>query len=218
MGQLYVLPKPQQDGTVVHEVTYGCPVTGNNTMQDDLDWFIYKGMFSPWFKQARCVKTLSAVLRFHTPLAYPVCGRILIAGDAASFIEVYMQGALMYGYKAANAIANYLSSGIGLDEYAAFWDNTYGYNKPGAIEDATQAFGLHVLEDADIDYLFSLTDKELHSGYVNEFSDRKNLMTALLSHLQEIRREKPELAVKLQNFSNISVEELLQVGGKNENK
>lgn len=217
MGQLYVLPKPQKDGSVVHEVTYGCPVTGKSIITDDLEWFIHQGTFAPWFKQARCVKTLAAVLRFHTPLAEPVAGRILIAGDAASFIEVYMQGALMYGCKAALAIAQHLSTGTGFAEYTAFWKRTYGYNQPGAIEDATQAFGLHVLEDEELDYLFSLTDNEQHSGYVNEFSDRKHIMQALRSHMNEIKKDKPALAAKIDDFSKISVEELLQVKGKEKN-
>jgi len=36
----------------------------------------------------------------------------------------------------------------------------YGYNQPGSIEAATQAFGLHVLDDAEVDYLFSLTNRK----------------------------------------------------------
>ena len=211
MGQLYMLPKPRENGTTVYEVTYGCPITDKSAIKNDLDWFISQGRFSQWFQQARCIKTLSAVLRFHTPLAEPVAGRVLVAGDAASFIEVYMQGAMMYGYKAAQAIINFIQNGIGFNDYTSFWKKTYGYNQPGAIEAATQAFGLHVLEDAEVDYLFSLTDREEHAGFVNEFSDRENIMKALLLHSTEIKRDQPALASKLDNFNKRSVEELLQV-------
>ena len=211
MGQLYMLPKPQENGCTVYEVTYGCPITDRSAIKNDLDWFVSQGRFSRWFKNARCIKTLSAVLRFHTPVTEPVAGRILIAGDAASFIEVYMQGAMMYGYKAAQSIINFLQHGTGFNDYTSFWKKTYGYNQPGSIEDATQAFGLHVLEDAEVDYLFSLTDREEHPGYVNEFSDRENIMKALLSHSDEIKRDRPALAAKLDNFDKRSVKELLQV-------
>jgi hypothetical protein len=122
-----------------------------------------------------------------------------------------MQGAIMYGHKAAQSIINFLKHGIGFDDYILYWKKTYGYNQPGSIEDATQAFGLHVLEDAEVDYLFSLTDREEHLGFVNEFSDRENIMKALLSHSVEIKRDKPALAARLENFSKRSVEELLQV-------
>ncbi len=212
MGQLYMLPKPLKNGAKVYEVTFGCPITENSAIKNDLDWFISHGRFSHWFREARCMKTCSAVLQFHTPIANPVAGRIVVAGDAASFIEVYMQGALLYGHKAALAIASFLRNGTGLDDYVSFWRKTYGYNQPEAIAAATQAFGLHVLEDAEIDYLFRLTDGEEHPGYVNEFSDRDNIMNALLSHFDEIKKDQPALAEKLAAFNKRSVEELLQVG------
>ena len=104
-----------------------------------------------------------------------------------------------------------MKKGSGFDEYTSFWKSTYGYNQPGAIEAATQAFGLHVLADDEINYLFSLTDKEQHPGYVNEFSDRENLMRAILSHMSDIKRDRPELAARIHNLSSMSVEELLQV-------
>lgn len=211
MGQLYMLPKPLKNGAIVYEVTYGCPITEKSAIKTDLDWFICQGRFSPWFRQARCIKTLSAVLRFHTPLAEPVAGRIVVAGDAAGFIEVYMQGALMYGYKAAKALISFLRNGTRLEDYISFWRKTYGYNQPGSIEAATQAFGLHVLDDTEIDYLFSLTDGEEHPGFVNEFSDRENIMNALLLHINKIKRAQPALAAKLENFGTLSVQELLQV-------
>ncbi len=69
-----------------------------------------------------------------------------------------------------------------------------------------------MLEDAEIDYLFRLTDGEEHPGYVNEFSDRDNIMNALLSHFDEIKKDQPALAEKLAAFNKRSVEELLQVG------
>lgn len=210
-GQLYMLPKPQKDGSSVYEITGGQPVAEKNSLQEDIKWFIEKGPFSSWFKKARIIKTLSAVSKFYTPILEPRVERILIAGDAASFIEVYNQGALMYGNEAGIAVAKYLKKGRGLEDYVAFWQKTFGYNQPGAIEDATQAFGLHVLEDEELDYLFSLTDKEKHKGYVNEFSSKETTMGALMSHLEDIKRDRPELAVKIENFDRISTEEFLQI-------
>jgi flavin-dependent dehydrogenase len=210
-GQLYFLPKPQKDGSSVYELTYGQPAGDESSMHEDITWFLEKGIFSSWFKKARVVKTLSAVLKFYTPIPEPVAGRVLIAGDAASYIEVYNQGALMYGYKAAISAAKFLREGRGLEDYVGFWKKTYGYNQPGAIEAATQAFGLHVLEDEEIDYLFSLTDKEKYKGYVNEHSSKETTMGALMSHMGEIKSDKPELAAKIEKFDQISTEEFLQV-------
>jgi flavin-dependent dehydrogenase len=213
-GQLYLLPKPQKDGSSVYEITYGHPASDTSSMEEDVKWFLEKGTFSSWFNQARIVKTLSAVLKFSTPILEPRVGRILVVGDAASYIEVYNQGGLMYGHKAATAISSFLDTGKGLEDYIDFWKETFGYNKPGAIEDAVQAFGLHVLQDEEIDYLFSLTENESYKGYVNEYSSKETIMGALEIHMEEIKRDKPELAEKIAKFEQFSTEELLLVDKK----
>ncbi|MCK5255611.1 MAG: NAD(P)/FAD-dependent oxidoreductase [Deltaproteobacteria bacterium] len=213
-GQIYFLPKPQKDGSSVYEITYGHPVFDESAMQEDVKWFLEKSTFSSWFKKATIVKRLSAVLKFCTPILEPRAGRILIVGDAASYIEVYVQGALMYGYHAAISTAKFLKEGSGLDDYVEFWKKTFAYNQPGAIEAAMQAFGLHVLEDEEIDYLFSLTDRETYKGYVNEHFSKETTMGALMSHMGEIKRDKPELAAKIEKFDQVSTEEFLQVTKK----
>jgi flavin-dependent dehydrogenase len=213
-GQIYFLPKPQKDGSTVYEITYGHPAGDKTAMQEDIKWFLEKSTFSSWFKKAKIVKSLSAVLKFSTPILEPRVGRILIVGDAASYIEVYVQGALMYGYKAAMSVVKFLKKGSGLEEYVDFWKKTFAYNQPGAIEAAMQAFGLHVLDDEELDYLFSLTDKEKYKGYVNEHSSRETTMGALMSLMEDIRRDRPELAKKVEKFDQISTEEFLQVKKK----
>ncbi len=82
------------------------------------------------------------------------------------------------------------------------------------MQAAMQAFGLHVLEDEEIDYLFSLTDRETYKGYVNEHSSKETTMGALMSHMDEIKRDKPELAAKIEKFDQVSTEEFLQVTKK----
>jgi len=206
-----MLPKPQKDGSSVYEITYGRPVSDEGSLKKDLTWFLENGICSSWFKKALILKTLSVVSKFYTPIVEPRAGRILIAGDAASFIEVYNQGAIMYGHEAALSIVNFLKKGRGLEDYGAFWQKTFGYNQPGAIESSMQAFGLHVLEDEDLDYLFGLTAQEKHKGYVNEFSFRETIMRALMSHIGEIKRDRPEIAAKMEEFDRISTEEFLQI-------
>jgi flavin-dependent dehydrogenase len=213
-GQIYFLPKPQKDGSSVYEITYGHPVFDDSAMQEDIKWFLEKSPFSSWFKKTRIVKTLSAVLKFYTPILEPNLGRILIVGDAASYIEVYVQGALMYGHEAAISIVKFLRKGKGFEDYVEFWKKTFAYNQPGAIEAATQAFGLHVLEDEEIDYLFSLTEKEKYKGYVNEHSSKETTMGALAVHMEEIKKERPELAAKIEKFDQTSTEDFLQVNKK----
>lgn len=120
----------------------------------------------------------------------------------------------MYGYQAAHAIANQLATGAGLDAYARSWGNSFEYNDPEEIKRSTQGFGLHVLEDKDIDYLFGLTAGDDIHGFVNEFSDPLTVRTALFNHMTQIERERPVLAATLKRFSDVSVAEALQVNAQ----
>jgi len=215
-GQLYMCPKPHEKRTdpPVYELTIGIPVVPNQpgfVPEDELTYFTTKGRFASWFRKMRIIETRAASLNFYTPLVNPVEGSVVAVGDAAAFIETYVQGAVMYGYQAGNAIVKYLATGTGLQEYAKAWGESFEYNNPEEIKQATQGFGLHVLKDDDIDYLFDLTRGDAIRGFVNEFSDPITVRTALLAHFDRIKQDRPELAAKLERFRDVSVHDALQV-------
>jgi flavin-dependent dehydrogenase len=135
----------------------------------------------------------------------------VVVGDAAAFIETYIQGALMYGYSAGKAAAAYLREGIGLEGYAGLWQKSFEYNDPQEIKQATQGFGLHVLDDGDLDYLFSLTRGDDIKGYVNEFSDAATVRSAIMRHIDRIKSDRPALAQRIETFADVSVDDALQV-------
>jgi len=215
-GQLYMCPKPH-NGSIeprVYELTIGIPVVPaapGFTPEEELRYFTTEGRFASWFRRMKIVDVRAASLNFYTPLVNPVEGRVVAVGDAAAFIETYVQGAVMYGYQAGNAIVQYCATGTGLEQYAQSWGESFEYNNPDEIRQATQGFGLHVLRDEDIDYLFSLTQGDEVRGFVNEFSDPITVRRTLLSHLDQVRRERPELAQKLEKFAEVSVHDALQV-------
>ncbi len=217
-GQIYMCPKPHGGATdkTVYELTVGVPALGGAapSAKQEIDHFINTGKFASWFQHARIIDTRAAALNFLTPLVNPVEGTVAVVGDAAAFIETYVQGAIMYGYQAAHAIANQLATGAGLDAYARSWGNSFEYNDPEEIKRSTQGFGLHVLEDKDIDYLFGLTAGDDIHGFVNEFSDPLTVRTALFNHMTQIERERPVLAATLKRFSDVSVAEALQVNAQ----
>ncbi len=217
-GQLYFCPKPHNGRTEppVYELTVGVPIAegaGGIMPSAELEHFITKGRFAPWFRKAEIVSRRAATLNFYTPLANPVEGNVIVVGDAAAFIETYIQGALQYGFLAAEAIMGQLKTGAGLDTYAAAWADSFEYNDPEHIKKATQGFGLHVLKDEDLDYLFSLTRGDDVRGFVNEFSDPDTVRKALLRHIERIRSERPELAATFEQFGQVSVHDALQVTG-----
>ena len=218
-GQLYMCPKPHEKKTdpPVYELTIGIPIVPTApgfVPEDELTYFTTRGRFASWFRNMKTVDVRSATLNFYTPLVNPVEGAVVAVGDAAAFIETYVQGAVMYGYQAGNAIIKHLATGTGLQDYAASWGASFEYNDPEEIQRATQGFGLHVLKDDDIDYLFRLTQGDDIRGFVNEFSDPITVRTALLNHFDQIKKDRPELAVKFERFKEVSVNDALQVGKK----
>jgi flavin-dependent dehydrogenase len=218
-GQLYFCPKPHGGSTEppVYELTAGVPVAegaAGITPAAELDHFITRGRFAPWFKKAEIVSRRAAMLNFYTPLVNPVEGNVVAVGDAAAFIETYVQGALMYGVQAGRAIVRHLATGRGLEEYAASWGASFEYNNPEEIKKATQGFGLHVLKDEDLDYLFGLTQGDAVTGFVNEFSDPATVRNALYAHIDQVRAERPELTALLEKMHEVSVHDALQVTNK----
>lgn len=214
MGQLYMCPKPHNGQTdpPIYELTLGMPVTPQKSyvVEEELRHFITEGRFSSWFKDMKIIDTRSATLNFYTPLIDPVEGRVVVVGDAAAFIETYIQGAIMYGYQAGNAINKFLESGTGLEDYVSSWGESFEYNDPEEIKLATQGFGLHVLADDDLDYLFKLTEGDENKGFVNEFSDPITARNALMRNIDMVKKERPELAKTMEKFGEVSVEEALQ--------
>lgn len=215
-GQLYFCPKPHagQTDPPIYELSIGMPMVTNVpgfVPDEELKYFTTQGRFASWFRNMKIVDTRAASLNFYTPLVNPIEGNVVVVGDAAAFIETYVQGGVMYGYQAGNAIIKYLATGKGLEDYAASWGESFEYNDPEEIKRATQGFGLHVLKDDDIDYIFKLTQGDDVRGYVNEFSDPITTRTAIMKHFDQIERDRPELAQKLQRFKDVSMDDALQV-------
>ena len=188
-------------------------ITGST--EENLSRFLTKGKYSSWFKEAKVVLKRSAVLNFYAPILEPVIGNVMIVGDAASFIEVYVQGAIMYGFRAAKAAAKELKEGNGFAEYISYWKRSYEYNRPEKIEEACRiALGLPTLEDKELDYLFSLLAPQKIKAYYDEFSYPKQIISEIMTHISRIRQERPDLARKIDTLFKATIEEILKLGLK----
>ena len=88
--------------------------------------------------------------------------------------------------------------------------NTNVYLKPGMVEGVLRGYGIQILEDGDLDYIFGLTDSKSYKGYYNEFGFPGVIQQAITAEIPRIMKERPELIQKLQNlFEKASVEETL---------
>jgi len=176
--------------------------------------FMTEGNYASWFEKAKVIQKRAAVLNFYSPIPEPVVGNVMIVGDAASFIEVYIQGAIMYGYRAAKAAARQLNEGNGFAEYVDYWKESYEYNKIVKMEEACRmALGLPTLKDEELDYLFALVEPEKIKSYYDEFCSYQ-VLEAVTRHIPRIRRENPQLADKIETMFQASLDDILQLAMK----
>jgi flavin-dependent dehydrogenase len=219
-AQIYMLPKHLPDAKPGDEpiVDIMCGTPMGFPAKTSLDHFLRKGRFAHWFRNARVIHTASAVLNFYTCILNPVEGNVVVIGDAAAFIETYCQAAMMYGYRAAHAALKVLGTGRGYEEYTDFWRSSFEYCWPGEIEKALRGFGLHIMSDEELDYIFSLTDSEERPGYVSENTAPDIMKNAILSHLDQMREERPEVAKKIDQYWQVTDAQALLKGGLDREK
>ena len=211
-GQLYLLYKHLRDAKPgddpIVDIMFASTIGGSTKRR--LDWFMKNGPFKHWFEGSEVVHTAAATLNFYTCLVPPVEGNIVAVGDSASFIETYCQGAMMYGYKAAKAAAKHQSTGCGYDEYSKFWYDTFEYCWPGEIDKALKGYAIGALGNDEVNYLFSLTDNEVYDGYVSENTAPAVMKNAIMSKMDQIKRERPDIAEKLLTYyGKAKVEEVV---------
>ena len=179
--------------------------------EESLRTFMTEGKYSSWFNEARVVRKTSAVLNFYTPILEPAAGNVMIVGDAASFIEVYVQGAIMYGFRAAKAAAKELKEGNGIEDYVRYWKDSYEYHSPEKRDEGIRIpLGIPTLEDDEVDYIFALLEPHKIKSYYDEFDGPKRIMSAITNHIPRIRQERPDLARKIEELFKESIEEILK--------
>jgi len=135
-----------------------------------------------------------------SPIKKPFLQKTLFVGDSAAFMEVDNQGALMCGLNAANAAVKEIRGENGFEDYYNFWNDFFEFNDESLLSPIIKGFGFSAFSDDEIDYLFSLTKGEFHSGYVNHFTVGRVILNIFIDKLPQIRKEKPQIGEKLENF------------------
>ncbi len=211
-GQIYMVPKylPEagKDDKPILDVFCGTPI--GMPAKKALDGFLREGPFHEWFRNAKIVHKAACMLNFYTCILNPVEGNIVVIGDAAAFIETYCQSAMVYGYRAAHAALKVLGTGRGYEDYSRFWQKSFEYCWPDEIEKALQGFGLHLLSDDELNYVFSLTDGEEYPGFVSENTAPDVMKKAIMNHMDRIRKEQPETAKKIEQHWKAKAEDIVK--------
>lgn len=111
--------------------------------------------YAAWFNNARVVKRLGmGATTVRTPLRDPVAGNVVAIGDAATPIEVWIQGAVACGYQVAKATVKELNGQSGYAEYTKWWQKAFYCNSPGYFKRIVTHHLLNqICSDEDVDYI-----------------------------------------------------------------
>ena len=127
----------------------------------------------------------------------------LLVGDAAAYVEVETQGALMCGYHAAHAVAKELNGEEGFDEYTRWWQSSFEFLGDDFMRVAQGFVLVPTYEDEELDYLFGLVEGERLEGTYNQYKSPRVMWDAILAHKEKILSERPEIFKKINSSTGM---------------
>lgn len=169
------------------------------------DYVMKKDAFAPWFKNFKKIRATSCVGNLYSPVTEPFKDNVLLVGDAVYSPQISINGGMICGWKAANAVVLALLQGKrnkeGVASYLTWW-------KKDIIDQFPYAGGnfMESLEDSEIDYLFSLF-KEPLPGTLDPTTGGKYMQEQMTKIMPTISEEHPDILQKLQAFQTKSSEE-----------
>jgi flavin-dependent dehydrogenase len=157
------------------------------------------------FNDSQLIDKHACSLRTFNALPVPYKGNVLVAGDSAAYIEVEVQGGLMCGYHAANAVASELNGENGFEQYTTWWQKSFEFNSDDYLKVAQGYALVPTYSDDELDYLFSLIEDEVLEGTFSQYKTPKVMWSAMLMHKERIAREKPNLYKKVCTIDTMSL-------------
>ena len=156
-----------------------------------------KSPLAHMFEKTKIVEVTGCSVKAYTSLKVPYRDNVLVIGDAAAYVEIEVQGALMSGFHAGSAVVKELEGNNGFEEYTRWWSRSFEFNSDKYLRVA-QGFALvPTYTDDELDYLFSLIEHEVLGGTYNQYKSPKLMWDAILKHEKVIAREQPELYGKI---------------------
>jgi digeranylgeranylglycerophospholipid reductase len=182
-------------------------VMGSEQQRPDLifEEFTRNSPAAAQFSNARVVDRSACTVKACTSLTVPWRGNVLAIGDAAAYVEVEVQGALMCGYHAARAVVDELQNKFGFEGYTQWWQRSFEFNSPEALCVAQGYALVPTYTDEEIDYLFALLEDTTLDGAYGQYKAPRLVWDAIMKNRDAIEAERPELAEKFKNNAKMTL-------------
>ncbi len=177
-------------------------------VQGAFERFTTKGYFSSWFKNAEKVRTLSIMGNMYSHIRDPYKDQVMLISDAVWCQEAEMTGAIICGWKSANAVKVALTEGEisrkGVSLYLGWWRDEI-INKLDHRDMIRNAVMPYCLSADDIDYLLSKITKTLRS-ILDPYETPKIVGAAMAEIMPVVSKERPDVFKKLQSMRTTPLE------------
>lgn len=187
--------------------TFELTISGSANTRPD---YIFENVinYSPLkkiFKNSKLIDKQGCAVKAFSSLKTPYSGNILIIGDSAAFVEVEVQGALMCGYHAANAISKELKGKNGFKTYTNWWKSAFEFNSDEYLL-VSQGYALvPTYTDDELDYLFSLIEDKILEGTYSQYKTPKLIWNEILLHKNRIKTERPLIYKKIKKMNTMTL-------------
>jgi len=194
----FMAPRPYEGEYNVQILSIDPRVNLNKAM----DYFTKEAFSAPWFKNAKKLRSLSAICSCYDPIEVPFKDNILVVADAAATQEIENTGAIISGWKAGNAVAAAVRErklGLkvtGISWYLKWWKEAFcdGYDHEAYMKNWILTFVL--TEAENMSYAFGLIKDPLPANF-NPYSAGK-IMGAKMATLGPIlAQHRPDIWLKV---------------------
>jgi flavin-dependent dehydrogenase len=171
-------------------------------LKEAADHFFNKTFTASWFKNARTLRTLSAICSCYDPIEEPFKNNVLVIADAASTQEIENTGAMICGWKAGQCVATAVREkkfGLevtGISRYLDWWKKAFieGYDHEAYMKNWVLPFVL--TEAEDMSYAFGLIKEPIMANF-NPYSAPKMMGRTMGQLAPTIQKERPDIFQKL---------------------
>ena len=174
--------------------------------------FSKKGFFASWFRKAEKKRTLTSAGNMLSHIENPYKDQVILISDAVWCAEAEMTGAVISGWKAANAVTYALVEGKisreGIKSYLDWWREEVieKYNDQDMMRNVALPY---VLTPDEIDFMFSLIKEPLPSIF-DPYETPKLIAGALAEVMPIIAKERPAMFKKLSEMGSIPLKKVFE--------
>ncbi len=169
--------------------------------------FTKKSRLSNIFENASIVRKTGCSIKVFTSLKKPYKGNAIALGDAASYVEVETQGAMMCGYRGAKAVMDEFEGKNGFGDYEKWWMSEFEFNSDKFLRVAQGYALIPTYTDDEIDYLFSLAEDRIFPGTFSQYKTPELIWGAFLEKKDKIKSERPDLFKKIEKLDEMSLKD-----------